>query len=148
MVNKYVFKFYLQILPVTQSTKLMICGKPSVDTVDTELYPIGYLRSAGLVGMSYTVLKWLRLILEGFVVKMHVGACETGSPIPRPLGRVIWRTLRYKPGGIVTNCNNKTLQIGLVAIVTTPWRREYHNTRRQGMLLSGRATAQLWYRRV
>ena len=35
------------------------------------------------------VLKGLRPVLEGFVVTMHEGACETGSKIPRALARGI-----------------------------------------------------------
>ena len=31
----------------------------------------------------YVLLKGLRPVLEGFVVPMHEGACETGSQIPR-----------------------------------------------------------------
>ena len=38
--------------------------------------------------------KGLRPVLEGFVVTMHEGACETGSQIPRALARGIWRTVR------------------------------------------------------
>ena len=34
-----------------------------------------------------TLVKGLRPVLEGFVVTMHEGACETGSQIPRALAR-------------------------------------------------------------
>ena len=34
-------------------------------------------------GVIYCGLKGLRPVLEGFVVPMHEGACETGSQIPR-----------------------------------------------------------------
>ena len=38
-----------------------------------------------VIGLCYngTWLKGLRPVLEGFVVPMHKGACETGSQIPR-----------------------------------------------------------------
>ena len=42
--------------------------------------------------------KGLRLVLEGFVVSIHEGACETGSQIPRALARCIWRTVRTDSG--------------------------------------------------
>ena len=32
---------------------------------------------------SDSTIKGLRPVLEGFVVPMHEGACETGSQIPR-----------------------------------------------------------------
>ena len=35
------------------------------------------------------MFKGLRLLLEGFVVIMHEGTCETGSRIPRPTSRGI-----------------------------------------------------------
>ena len=41
--------------------------------------------------------KGLRLVLEGFVVPMHEGACETGSQIPRALARGYWRTVLTSP---------------------------------------------------
>ena len=37
------------------------------------------------------------IVLERAVVTMHSGACETGSPIPRPLGREIGRTVHTSP---------------------------------------------------
>ena len=43
------------------------------------------------------IFKGLRPDLEGFVVTMHEGACETGSQIPKPFGRGIWRTVRTSP---------------------------------------------------
>ena len=45
----------------------------------------------------YDILKGLRPVLEGFVVTMHEGACETGSQIPRALARGIWRSVRTSP---------------------------------------------------
>ena len=39
-------------------------------------------------------IQGLRLVLQGFIVTMHKGACETRSQIPRPIGRGIWRTVR------------------------------------------------------
>ena len=44
--------------------------------------------------------KGLRPVLEGFVVTMHEGACETGSQIPRALARGIWRTVRTSPSAL------------------------------------------------
>ena len=35
------------------------------------------------------IIKGLRPVLEGFVVPMHEGACETGSQIPRAIARGI-----------------------------------------------------------
>ena len=43
------------------------------------------------------MFKGLRPVLEGFVVTMHEGACETGSQIPRASARGIWRTVRTSP---------------------------------------------------
>ena len=40
------------------------------------------------------LLKWLRPVLDGFDVTMHKDVYETGSQIPRPLGREIWCTVR------------------------------------------------------
>ena len=45
-------------------------------------------------GQSLVMVKGSRPVLEGFVVTMHEGACETGSQIPRALARGIWRTVR------------------------------------------------------
>ena len=56
-----------------------------------------------------TLVKGLRPVLEGFVVTMHEGACETGSQIPRALARGIWRTVRTNR----VHCDNKPRQIGL-----------------------------------
>ena len=39
----------------------------------------------------------LRPVLEEFIVRIHEGACETGSQIPRALARGIWRTIRTSP---------------------------------------------------
>ena len=44
--------------------------------------------------------KGLRPVLEGFVVPMHEGVCETGSQIPRALARGIWRTVRTSPSAL------------------------------------------------
>ena len=44
--------------------------------------------------------KGLRPVLEGFVVTMHEGACETESQIPRALARGIWRTVRTSPSAL------------------------------------------------
>ena len=46
------------------------------------------------------LFKGLRPVLEGFVVTMHEGACETGSQIPRALARGIWRTVRTSPSAL------------------------------------------------
>ena len=54
-------------------------------------------------------IKGLRPVLEGFVVTMHEGACETGSQIPRALARGIWRTVRTSPSALW----QQTRQIGL-----------------------------------
>ena len=45
-------------------------------------------------------IKGLRPVLDGFVVTMHEGACETGSQIPRALARGIWRTVRTSPSAL------------------------------------------------
>ena len=42
-------------------------------------------RDAVVLGVSDTMFKGLRPVLEGFVVTMHEGACETGSQIPRAI---------------------------------------------------------------
>ena len=54
-------------------------------------------------------LKRLRPDLEGFVVTMHKVIWETGSPIPRPLGRGNGRTVSQA----WVHCDNQTWQIGL-----------------------------------
>ena len=46
------------------------------------------------------VFKGLRPVLEGFVVTMHEGACETGSQVPRAIARGIWRTVRTSPSAL------------------------------------------------
>ena len=53
--------------------------------------------------------KRLRPVLEGFVVTMHEGVCETGSQIPRALARGIWRTVCTSPSALW----QQTRQIGL-----------------------------------
>ena len=40
--------------------------------------------------------KGLRPLLEGYVVAMHEGACETGSQIPRPIGRGMPTVIRMR----------------------------------------------------
>ena len=52
------------------------------------------------------LLKGLRLVLDGFVVTMHEGACETGSQIPRALARVLFPQAQV-------HWDNKPRQIGL-----------------------------------
>ena len=55
------------------------------------------------------MFKGLRPVLEGFVVTMYEGACETGSQIPRaePEGfEVLFAQARV-------HCDNKPRQIGL-----------------------------------
>ena len=51
-----------------------------------------------VIGVQW--FKGLRLVLEGFVVTMHEGVCETGSHIPRALARGIWRTVRTSPSAL------------------------------------------------
>ena len=51
-------------------------------------------------GKTLVLLKGLRPVLEGFVVTMHEGACETGSQIPRALALGIWRTVRTSPSAL------------------------------------------------
>ena len=46
------------------------------------------------LGIGLMMFKGLRPVLEGFVVSMHEGVCETGSQIPRALARGIWCTVR------------------------------------------------------
>ena len=59
-----------------------------------------------IIGLYYSLLwdevlfKGLRPALEGFVVPMHEGVCETGSQIPRALARGIWRTVRTSPSAL------------------------------------------------
>ena len=50
--------------------------------------------------LTQVIFKGLRPVLEGFVVTMHEGACETGSQIPRALARGIWRTVRTSPSAL------------------------------------------------
>ena len=49
---------------------------------------------------SHLLFKGLRPVLEGFVVTMHEGACETGSQIPRALARGNWRTVCTSPSAL------------------------------------------------
>ena len=46
------------------------------------------------------IFKGFRPVLEGFVVPMHKGTCETGSQILRALARGIWRTVRTSPSAL------------------------------------------------
>ena len=57
------------------------------------------------------LLKGLRPVLEGFVVTMHEGACETGSQIPRALAQGIWRTVRTS---IVTTNPDRSVLITII----------------------------------
>ena len=45
-------------------------------------------------------LKGLRPVLEGFVITMHEGVCETGSQILWALAQGIWRTVRTSPSAL------------------------------------------------
>ena len=51
----------------------------------------------------------------GFVVTMHEGACETGSQIPRPIGRGIWCTVRTSPN---TLWQQTPPELVLITIIT------------------------------
>ena len=55
------------------------------------------------------MFKGLRPVLEGFVVPMHEGVCETESQIPRALTRAIW--LLFAQARV--DWDNKPQQIGL-----------------------------------
>ena len=57
----------------------------------------------------YDLFKGLRPVLEGIVVTIHEGVCETGSQIPRPNGLGIGRTVLTSR----VHCDNKPRQIGL-----------------------------------
>ena len=46
------------------------------------------------------MLKGLRPVLEGFVVTMHEGTCETGSQILRLISQGIWRTVHTSPSAL------------------------------------------------
>ena len=60
------------------------------------------------------LFKGLRPVLEGFVATMHGGACETGSQIPRPLGRGILMYSSHKPEGIVTTNPGRSVLIPIM----------------------------------
>ena len=65
------------------------------------------------VGYRYNVVKGLRMVLEEFVVTMHEGACETGSPILRPFDGLLFQVLTgvsTLPGVHVTLA---TIQLGV-----------------------------------
>ena len=44
--------------------------------------------------ISQSLFKGLRLVLQDFLVTMYEGMCETGSPIPRPIGWGVGHTVR------------------------------------------------------
>ena len=46
------------------------------------------------------LFKGFRPVLEGGVVTMHEGVCETGSQISRALAWGIWRTVRTSPNAL------------------------------------------------
>ena len=62
------------------------------------------------------IIKGLRPVLEGFVVPMHEGACETGSQIPRDL-----TYCSHKPECIGTTNPDRSV---LITIIT--WRFQFH----------------------
>ena len=68
--------------------------------------------------LSECIIKGLRPVLEGFVVTMHEGACETGSQIPRALARgVSPRDLTHcshKPECIVTTDHDRSVLITII----------------------------------
>ena len=51
------------------------------------MYAVTYLRKKGYI-------YGIKTGLEGYIVTMHEVMCETGNPIPKPLDRVIGRTVR------------------------------------------------------
>ena len=59
-----------------------------------------YIEGRNCSFSTVPVFKGLRPVLEGFVVPMHEGACETGSHIPRALARGIWLTVRTSPSAL------------------------------------------------
>ena len=61
-------------------------------------------------------IKGLRPVLEGFVVPMHEGACETGSQIPRDL-----TYCSHKPECIGTTNPDRSV---LITIIT--WHFQFH----------------------
>ena len=63
---------------------------------------------------EHRVVKGLRPVLEGFVVTMHEGACETGSQIPRALALGIWRNCSHKPECIVTTNPDRSVLIPII----------------------------------
>ena len=90
----------------TFSTLLALCeGNSSVThsqrwLSNTDLWCFRCCKSEQAVEQTVVLLKGLRPVLEGFVVTMHKGACETGSQIPRALARGIWRTVRTSPSAL------------------------------------------------
>ena len=70
--------------------------------LDESWWNMSFKETRLLVTVWRTMLlfKGLRPVLEGFVVTMHDGACETGSQIPRALARGIWRTVRTSPSAL------------------------------------------------
>ena len=67
-----------------------------------------------------SMIKGLRPVLEGFVVTMHEGACETGSQIPRALARKDLTYCSHKPECIVTTNPDRSV---LITIIT--WHFEF-----------------------
>ena len=61
-----------------------------------------------------SIVKGLRPVLEGFVVTMHEGRCETESHIPRALARGIWRTVRTSPSVLWQQNPNRSVLITII----------------------------------
>ena len=55
--------------------------------------PVKFLTNPQKNEKGKCVLLGLRSVLQGFLVTMHEGMCETGNQIPSPIGRGIWRTV-------------------------------------------------------
>ena len=60
------------------------------------------------------IFKGLRQVLEGFVVTMHEGACETGSQIQSALARGIWRTVRTSPSALWPTNPDRSVLITII----------------------------------
>ena len=76
--------------------------------------------------------KGLRPDLEGFVITMHEGACETGRQIPRPTGQGKGFDVLFAQARV--HCNNKPRQIG---INSKTQKNIYINRARRFPLLDG-----------
>ena len=77
-----------EILPIKKAMGLVnFCA------VSVEIWQFPYLRYT-FISCNYDGLKGLRPALEGVVVTMHEGACETRSQILRLISRGIWPTCR------------------------------------------------------